>query len=166
MISNDEQFMQDLVFTKSIFGGTMSPFNAYNILKGVSTLTIRMKQHSENAQRVATFLDGHPAVLETRYPGLPSDPNHETAKRLFGASGYSGMVKLCHLRRSTGSGGICRFPQGGQAVDFTGRSLLAAIPAGPRRAKPPTHGLCRWAGRPCCVRSAADAGRPSEPGPA
>ena len=94
IISNDEQFMRDLVFTKSIFGGTMSPFNAYNILKGVSTLTIRMKQHSENAQMVAEFLDGHPAVLETRYPGLPSDPNHQTAKRLFGASGYSGMLSF------------------------------------------------------------------------
>ena len=53
-----------------------------------------MIERSENAQKVAEFLDGHPAVLETRYPGLPSDPNHKTAKRLFGASGYSGMVSF------------------------------------------------------------------------
>jgi methionine-gamma-lyase len=94
VVSNDKQFMADLAFTKSIFGGTMSPFNAYNILKGMGTLTIRMKQHSANAQKVAEFLNGHPAVLETRYPGLPSDPNHKLAKRLFGSAGYSGMISF------------------------------------------------------------------------
>ncbi len=94
VVSNDKKFMEDLAFTKSIFGGTLSPFNAYNILKGVSTLTIRMRQHSENAQKVAEFLSKHPAVLETRYPGLPSDPNHKLAKKLFGDSGYSGMVSF------------------------------------------------------------------------
>jgi len=53
-----------------------------------------MKQHSANAQKVAEFLNSHPAVQETRYPGLPSDPNHELARRLFGESGYSGMVSF------------------------------------------------------------------------
>jgi methionine-gamma-lyase len=94
IVSDDKQFMGDLAHTKSIFGGTMSPFNAYNILKGIGTLTIRMKQHSENAMKVAEFLNAHPMVKETRYPGLPSDPNHEMAKSLFGASGYSGMVSF------------------------------------------------------------------------
>lgn len=72
----------------------MSPFNAYNILRGLSTLTIRMKQHGENAQKVAQFLVGHPAVLETRYPGLPEDPNHETAKKLLDDCGFGGMVSF------------------------------------------------------------------------
>ncbi len=92
VVSNDKQFMDDLAFTKSIFGGTLSPFNAYNVLRGIGTLSIRMKQHSANAQKVAEFLNSHPAVQETRYPGLPSDPSHELARRLFGESGYSGMV--------------------------------------------------------------------------
>jgi methionine-gamma-lyase len=94
IVSNNKQFMDDLAFTKSIFGGTMSPFNAYNILKGIGTLAIRMKQHSKNAQRVAEFLNSHPAVLETRYPGLPSDPNHTLAKKQFGSAGYSGMISF------------------------------------------------------------------------
>ncbi len=94
IVSDDKQFMSDLAHTKSIFGGTMSPFNAYNILKGIGTLTIRMKQHSANAMKVAEFLNAHPMVKETRYPGLTSDPNHSLAKRLFGTSGYSGMVSF------------------------------------------------------------------------
>jgi cystathionine beta-lyase/cystathionine gamma-synthase len=92
VVTNDKQFIDDFYFTKNIFGGTMSPFNAYTILRGLGTLSIRMKQHGENAQKVAEFLAEHPAVAETRYPGLPSDPHHETAKRLFGEKGYGGMV--------------------------------------------------------------------------
>jgi len=92
VITNDEQFSESFRHTKQIFGGAMSPFNAYNILKGLGTLSIRMKQHGENAQKVAEFLAKHPAVVETRYPGLPADPNHERAKALFGDGGYGGMV--------------------------------------------------------------------------
>ena len=94
VISNDDEFLKDYHHTKAIFGGTMSPFNAYNILRGLSTLTIRMKQHSANAEKVANFLVDHPAVVETRYPGLAGDPNHATAKSLFGDSGYGGMVSF------------------------------------------------------------------------
>lgn len=94
VISNDEQFATDFQQTKAIFGGTMSPFNAYNILRGLSTLSIRMRQHGENAFRVAEFLMNHPAVAETRYPGLPGDPNHKTAKSLLKENGYGGMVSF------------------------------------------------------------------------
>lgn len=92
VISNEKQFIDDFHHTKNIFGGTMSPFNAYTILRGLGTLSIRMKQHGENAQRVAEFLAKHPAVTETRYPGLKFCPHHETAKKLFGDNGYGGMV--------------------------------------------------------------------------
>ena len=94
VISNDEEFIKEYHHTKAIFGGTMSPFNAYNILRGLSTLTIRMKQHGENAAKVAGFLAAHPAVAETRYPGLPDDPNHGTAKMFLGENGFGGMVSF------------------------------------------------------------------------
>lgn len=94
VLSNDEKFMTDLQHTKAIFGGTMSPFNAYNILRGLSTLTIRMKQHCENAQKVAEFLTRHQAVAETRYPGLSTDPSHKTAKAMLKGSGFGGMVSF------------------------------------------------------------------------
>ncbi len=62
-------------------GGVISPFNAWLIMRGASTLPLRMRQHSENALQVAWFLEAHPAVSFVAYPGLPSHPQHETAKK-------------------------------------------------------------------------------------
>lgn len=62
-------------------GGVISPFNAWLIMRGASTLPLRMRQHSENALQVAWFLEAHPAVSFVAYPGLPSHPQHEIAKK-------------------------------------------------------------------------------------
>ncbi|GBG55316.1 methionine gamma-lyase [Sporomusaceae bacterium FL31] len=60
-------------------GGAISPFNAWLIMRGVVTLPLRMKQHSETALRVARFLERHPAVDFIAYPGLESHPQHDVA---------------------------------------------------------------------------------------
>ncbi|MDF2876373.1 MAG: megL [Sporomusa sp.] len=62
-------------------GGVISPFNAWLIMRGVVTLPLRMKQHSETALQVAQFLEAHPAVDFIAYPGLASHPQHEIAKK-------------------------------------------------------------------------------------
>jgi len=62
-------------------GPAVSPFNAFLFLQGVETLSLRMERHCANAQRVAEFLEGHPKVLWVAYPGLPSHPGHELAKK-------------------------------------------------------------------------------------
>jgi cystathionine gamma-synthase/methionine-gamma-lyase len=62
-------------------GGAISPFNAWLIMRGVVTLPLRMRQHSENAMAVAKFLENHPAVDFVAYPGLESHPQHEIAKK-------------------------------------------------------------------------------------
>jgi O-acetylhomoserine (thiol)-lyase len=64
-------------------GGHMSPFSAFLILQGVETLSLRMQRHVENALKVATFLEGHPAVIAVAYPGLPSSPYHSLARKYF-----------------------------------------------------------------------------------
>jgi O-acetylhomoserine (thiol)-lyase len=71
-------------------GASISPFNSFLFLQGIETLHLRMERHSQNALRIAEFLEGHPSVRWTRYPGLPSHPNHDRARRfhhagLFGA---------------------------------------------------------------------------------
>lgn len=71
-------------------GGSMSPFNAWLIMRGMATFPIRMKVHEENALKVATFLENHPKVKRVIYPGLPSHPQHELAKRQM--SNFSGIV--------------------------------------------------------------------------
>lgn len=62
-------------------GPSMSPFNAWVFLKGLETLSLRMKAHSENALVLAQWLQQHPAVLKVNYPGLTSHPDHLLAKK-------------------------------------------------------------------------------------
>jgi methionine-gamma-lyase len=71
-------------------GGILSPFNAWLILRGLATLPIRMRAHQEGALAVARFLEGHPKVRRVIYPGLPSHPQHELAKRQM--ANFSGML--------------------------------------------------------------------------
>lgn len=72
------------------FGGVLSPFNAWLILRGIATFPIRMRIHQENALKVATFLESHPKVERVIYPGLPSHPQYELAKRQM--NNFSGML--------------------------------------------------------------------------
>ncbi len=86
------------------FGGVISPFNAWLILRGIHTLHLRMPAHCSNAQKIAEFLASHPKVERVNYPGLPTDPGHELAKKqmkAFGAmisfevkGGYEGGKKV------------------------------------------------------------------------
>lgn len=62
-------------------GATLSPFNAFLLLQGLETLHLRMERHSENALRVAQFLEAHDAVASVSYCGLPSHPSYELAKK-------------------------------------------------------------------------------------
>ena len=71
-------------------GGIMSPFNAWLILRGATTLPIRMAAHEENAFAVARALEESPNVTRVLYPGLPSHPQHELAVRQM--KNFSGMV--------------------------------------------------------------------------
>jgi cystathionine beta-lyase/cystathionine gamma-synthase len=72
------------------FGGILSPFNAWLILRGAATLPIRMKAHQEAAMKLAAHLEGHPAIKRVLYPGLASHPQHSLAKRQM--KNFSGMI--------------------------------------------------------------------------
>lgn len=71
-------------------GGILSPFNAWLIMRGMATLPLRMRAHAEGAEKVAQFLEAHPKVTRVIYPGLPSHPQHELAKRQMRS--FSGML--------------------------------------------------------------------------
>jgi O-acetylhomoserine (thiol)-lyase len=72
-------------------GAALSPFNAFLFLQGLETLHLRIARHSENALAVARFLERHTKVAWVRYPGLPSHPAHETAKRYL-EGGFGGVL--------------------------------------------------------------------------
>jgi len=68
-------------------GATLSPLNAFLILRGLKTLELRMERHSRSALAVAELLAGHPAVAQLSYPGLPSFPQYELARRQMSRPG-------------------------------------------------------------------------------
>ncbi len=72
-------------------GPTISPFNSWLLLQGLETLPLRQRKHSENALKVATFLQNHPLVNWVNYPGLPENANYEVASKYL-KRGYGGLV--------------------------------------------------------------------------
>jgi cystathionine gamma-synthase len=73
-------------------GAVPGPLDVFLTMRGIKTLAVRMDRHGENAQAVAEFLAGHPSVAETLYPGLPSHPQHDLARRQMKNPG--GMVSF------------------------------------------------------------------------
>ena len=71
-------------------GQTLSPFNAWLILRGLRTLNLRMERHSSNAMKIAQFLESHPKIVNIAYPGLDSHPGHEIARKQM--KDFSGMI--------------------------------------------------------------------------
>ncbi|MDQ2654718.1 MAG: cystathionine gamma-synthase [Chloroflexota bacterium] len=92
VIGNDPDVFASMKFHQNAAGGIPGPFDVWLALRGIKTLAVRMERHSENAQAVAEFLAGHPAVERVFYPGLADHPGHDVAKRQM--RGYSGMVSF------------------------------------------------------------------------
>jgi O-acetylhomoserine (thiol)-lyase len=65
------------------FGACMSPMNAFQILQGVETLSLRMQKHMDNTRKVVAFLESNEAIESVSYPELPSHPDHELAKKIL-----------------------------------------------------------------------------------
>lgn len=71
-------------------GGVLSPFNAWLIMRGLATFPLRMAAHEQNAAKIASYLEGHPKIKRVIYPGLPSHPQHELARKQM--KNFSGMI--------------------------------------------------------------------------
>jgi cystathionine gamma-synthase len=106
-----------LRFLQNALGAVPGPFDAWLVLRGLKTLAVRMRQHCDNARRIAAHLDGHPAVERVFYPGLAGHPGHGVARtqmRDFGgmvsilleseeeAVGFCARTKLFQLAESLG----------------------------------------------------------------
>lgn len=92
VITNREDLFDQLKFIQKSIGAVPGPFDCWLTILGIKTLDLRMKKHDSNAQTVAEYLEAHPKVLSVTYPGLPSHPAHETAKKQM--SGFSGMISF------------------------------------------------------------------------
>ena len=94
LITSDDALAEEVRFIQNAVGSVPGPFDAWLTLRGVKTLAVRMERHSDNAERVAAFLSGHPAVARVFYPGLPDHPGHEVAAKQMRR--FGGMVS-CRL---------------------------------------------------------------------
>jgi len=97
ILTNDQAFIEDhLTPWMRHTGPALSPFNAWVLLKGLETLAVRVRQHCENAVKIATFLESHPKIEKTIYPGLKSHPQHNLA--LAQMNGYGSSLVAFEIK--------------------------------------------------------------------
>lgn len=92
IVLNDKTLSERIKFLQNAAGAILSPFDSYQILKGIKTLSLRMKKHVENAEAVAKFLAESPEVKKVYYPGLPTHPGYDIAKKQM--FGFGGMISF------------------------------------------------------------------------
>jgi methionine-gamma-lyase len=92
VVIGKKDIIKKMVPVIHVTGGTMGPHEAWLCIRGLKTLHLRMEKHASNAMEVAKFLESHPKIEWIRYPGLPSHPQHEIAKKQM--SGFGGMISF------------------------------------------------------------------------
>jgi cystathionine gamma-synthase/cystathionine gamma-lyase len=91
-LTGNKDFYEVIKFHQNAVGGVPGPHDAWLTMRGAKTLALRMREHARNAQAIAEFLEAHDEIDRVYYPGLPSHPQHELAKRQM--SGFGGMVSF------------------------------------------------------------------------
>ena len=98
LVIKDEELGKQLYFTQFATGATLGPQECFLVLRGIKTLHLRVERHCFNGQKVAEFLEQHPLVEKVLYPGLPSHPQHDLAKKQM-PKGFGGMVSFTFKSR-------------------------------------------------------------------
>ena len=91
VLTRDED-VEYMRFVQNSAGAILSPFDSWLVLRGTKTLPLRMERHCANGQALAEILSSHPKVTRVIYPGLPSHPQHDLARRQM--SGFGGMLSF------------------------------------------------------------------------
>jgi cystathionine gamma-lyase len=92
VVLNDDELHERLRFLQNAAGAVPGPWDCWLVLRGTKTLHLRMRAHNENGQRIAEWLEGRGEVQRVHYPGLPSHPQHELARRQM--DGFTGMISI------------------------------------------------------------------------
>jgi cystathionine gamma-lyase len=96
VVGDNDELAERLWYLLNSIGGIQGPFDSFLAMRGLKTLVLRMQAHCENARQIATWLERHPAVSKTIYPGLKSHPQHELAMRQM--SGLGGGIVSVELK--------------------------------------------------------------------
>ncbi len=92
VVGDNDELREQMAFLHNSVGSIQGPFDSYLALRGVKTLALRMKQHNASGQIIAEHLAKHPQIDKVYYPGLPSHPQHELAKKQM--KGFGGMISV------------------------------------------------------------------------
>ncbi|HTG62836.1 MAG TPA: cystathionine gamma-synthase [Terriglobia bacterium] len=148
---NDDTLADRLKFLQNAAGAVLGPFDSWLVLRGVKTLPVRMQQHNRNGMVVAEFLEHlYPKIKKVYYPGLPSHPQHELAKRQM--AGFGGMISfdtgsLENARKVLKSVRLCSLAEslGGveTLVSHPASMTHASVPSEERNRRGITDGLLR-----------------------
>lgn len=98
VVTKDEQIGKDILFIQNASGGVLSPFESWLLIRGIETLDLRVKQHSDNALAVARWLTSCAEVADVYYPGLPTHEHYELARA---QQRYFGGVVSFRLKKDT-----------------------------------------------------------------
>jgi len=85
--SSSATYLHELAKVQKILGSPLAPLESFLLARGLRTLHVRMERHGHNALEVATAVEAHPMIERMFYPGLPSHPDHDLAKRVFSSGG-------------------------------------------------------------------------------
>lgn len=92
VVTKEAELGEKIKFIQNASGAILAPFDSWLVIRGIETLSLRIKQHCSNAQKIAEYLLEHPAVDKVFYPGLKSHPNHQIAATQ--AKGFGGIVSF------------------------------------------------------------------------
>ncbi len=92
VVTSSDEIHEQLRFLQNAAGAIPGPWDCWLALRGTKTLHLRMEAHNANGQRIAEWLEAHPAIERVFYPGLPSHPQHELARRQM--KGFTGMITV------------------------------------------------------------------------
>lgn len=151
VVTSSSELFETLKFHQNAVGAVPGPFDCYLTLRGLKTLSLRMREHERSASTVAEFLEQHPAIERVYYPGLTSHPQHELAKRQM--NGFGGVV-ACTLKggetaarrllNSTTIFGLAESLGGTRSLICHPATMThAPVPADIRQARGITDGLIR-----------------------
>ena len=92
LVTSDDAIAQEIYRIQNSSGAVTAPMDSFLVLRGIKTLHLRMERHCENGEKIAHFLLAHPKVDKVYWPGFPSHPNHDVAKKQM--RGFGGMISF------------------------------------------------------------------------
>lgn len=92
LVCNDEELAKEMYRIQNSTGAVTAPMDSFLVLRGIKTLHLRVQRHCENGEKLANFLVNHPKIENVYWPGFPTHPNHDVARKQM--RGFGGMISF------------------------------------------------------------------------